>query len=295
MVRLGDALVASHLTLVGARRGEPPATRFAERVAAAGAAGFAGIGWRLDDHRRERALGLHEGDVRAVLAHAGVALVELEVLYDWWRPDERAARSLRDEAELRAMAGAYGARHLTVCDVEEPDGTFAVDLAAERFAGICDRAADVGLLVALEYLPWSAVPDPATALAVVEAAGRRNGGLQVDAWHTFRGAGLGALRDVPAARVAAVQLDDADRRRIGPWLEDTTRRRRLPGEGSFDLTGFLRTLDAAGVACPIGVEVLSDDLNALPVTAAARRAHDTARRVIDAALAGAEDDRDGGG
>lgn len=286
MAHLGDALVASHLTLVGARRGEPPATRFAERVAAAGAAGFAGIGWRLDDHRRELALGLREADIRAVLTQAGVALVELEALYDWWRPDERAARSLRDEAELRAMADAYGARHLTVCDVGEPDGTFTVDLAAERYAGICDRAADVGLLVALEYLPWSSVPDPATALAVVAAADRPNGGLMVDAWHTFRGAGLDALRAVPGTRVAAVQLDDADVERVGGWLEDTTRRRRLPGEGAFDLDGFVRTLDAAGATCPISVEVLSDDLNTLPVTEAARRAYDTARHALRRALSG---------
>ncbi len=295
MARLGDELVASHLTLVGARLGEPPATRFAQRVVAGGAAGFTGIGWRLDDHRRELALGLRPADVRAVLADTGVALVELEVLHDWWRPGERAAASLRDEAGLRAMAAAYGGRHLTVCDIAEPDGTFSADLAAERFAGICDRAADVGLLVALEYLPWSSVPDPATALAVVEAADRPNGGLQVDSWHTFRGAGLDALRAVPGDRVAAVQLDDAAAQRVGPWLEDTTRRRRLPGQGSFDLTGFLRVLGAAGVTCPVSVEVLSDDLNALPVAQAARMAHDAARHVLQAASAGAQDDRDAGG
>jgi sugar phosphate isomerase/epimerase len=192
--RFGDTLVASHHTLAGALRGQPPAARFAHRVEAAAAAGYLGIGWRLDDHRRETALGTRPADIRAVLEASGVALVELEVLDDWWRPDERAARSLRDEAELLGMAEAYGGRHLTVCDVDEPDGTFGLDLAAERFAGICDRAADVGLLVALEYLPWSAIPDPATARAVVEGAGRPNGGLQVDAWHTFRGAARPARR-----------------------------------------------------------------------------------------------------
>ncbi len=286
MTRLGDEVIASHLMLVGARRGEEPRHRFAERVAAAGAAGFTGIGWRSEDREREAALGFGDADVRAVLDQHGVALLELEALHGWWSPDPlRTAASRAHERALLDLGATFGARHLQVTEAGEPDGTFELDLAAERFAGVCDRGAEVGLLVGLEYLPWSPIPDPATALAIVERAGRPNGGVAPDAWHTFRGAGLEALRAVPGERVTAVQLDDADAERVGSWLDDTTRRRRLPGEGTFDLNGFLRTLADAGATCAVSVEVLSDELAALPCDEAARRAFAASRAVIDAALA----------
>ncbi len=41
-------------------------------------------------------------------------------------------------------------------------------------------------------------------------------------------------------------------------MEDTSYRRRLPGEGEFDLVGFLQLLDDRGVTAPISVEVMSD-------------------------------------
>ena len=45
-------------------------------------------------------------------------------------------------------------------------------------------------------------------------------------------------------------------------MEDTSYRRRLPGEGEFDLVGFLQLLDDRGVTAPISVEILSNELAA---------------------------------
>jgi sugar phosphate isomerase/epimerase len=63
-------------------------------------------------------------------------------------------------------------------------------------------------------------------------------------------------------------------------MEDTILRRRLPGEGAFDLTGLIGTLDAIGVDAPTSVEVISTEQQARPVVEAARRAHDTTRAVL---------------
>ena len=156
-----------------------------------------------------------------------------------------------------------------------------MELVSERFAAVCDRAADHGLLVALEFLPWSGIPDAATAWEVVRRAGRPNGGINLDAWHHFRGAADDVmLTSVPPDRYVAVALNDADARVVGDLIEDTTRRRRLPGEGSFDLIGFLRLLDAHGVAAPITVEILSEEQSARPVEEAASVALAATRAVM---------------
>jgi sugar phosphate isomerase/epimerase len=62
--------------------------------------------------------------------------------------------------------------------------------------------------------------------------------------------------------------------------------RLLPGEGSIDLAGLIRTLDAIGSIAPIGVEVLSDRLNALPEQTASEQAITAVRKVLADALAG---------
>ena len=85
-----------------------------------------------------------------------------------------------------------------------------VEAAAEALAGVCDRAREHGLLVTLEYLPWSGIPDAATALAIVLRSGRANASLMFDTWHTFRGPTDEAqLEKIPGARIGSVQINDA--------------------------------------------------------------------------------------
>ena len=91
------------------------------------------------------------------------------------------------------------------------------------------------------------------------AAGRDNGGLAVDSWHHFRTGGtVEQLASIPGRRIHSVQINDAPEQPQGdPWTELTTSR-LLPGQGVFDLKGFIQTLDAIGSAAPIGVEVFND-------------------------------------
>ncbi len=57
-----------------------------------------------------------------------------------------------------------------------------------RFGELCDRAAGHGLLVGIEWLPYTNIATAADAQAIVEAAGRPNGGYCADIWHHRRGA-----------------------------------------------------------------------------------------------------------
>lgn len=278
-------LIAGYYTLSGSRagagEGEAASAPFEARVSAAAAAGYAGLGLLVDDYEALRANGRTDADLRAILDDHGMRVHEIEFLYHWTCRDERASFARALEDRLYRMADGLGVRHVNMGDVNSPREMSPLDLAAERFAAICDRAADHGLLVALEFLPWSGIPDAATAWEVVRSAGRRNGGINLDAWHHFRGAADDEmLTAVPAERYVAVAINDAAAEVVGDLIEDTTRRRRLPGEGAFDLVGFLRLLDAHGVRAPLTVEILSDRQNERPTAEAARVAFDATRSVL---------------
>ena len=95
----------------------------------------------------------------------------------------------------------------------------------------------------------------------------------------------GKSRAAPAERIVAVQLDDADPPQGAPY-EDTLRR-RLPGEGTFDLVGLVQLLDGMGVEAPVSVEIIAPDHHARPVDQAARRAYEATRAVLTRARQGA--------
>ena len=129
-------------------------------------------------------------------------------------------------------------------------------------------------------MPWTSIPDLDTACEVIERAGRDNAGIDLDTWHYSRGPShLGQLSGVDPSLILAVALNDA-----GPPLDDmvldTSRHRLLPGEGTFDLGGFLVALAETGARPLMGVEVLSDRQTALHPSEAARLSFEAATEVL---------------
>jgi sugar phosphate isomerase/epimerase len=260
---------------------------FADRCAAAAAAGYVGIGLYLREYERLRAAGRSAAELRAVLADSGQRITEFEAVRGWASGGAARERCRAELDTIDRMADDLGpADHVQVIGPYEGD----LDDAAAGFAMVCDRLARHGMRAALEYFPeMSNIPDVATALAIVERAGRDNGGLCVDSWHHFRtGDTFAALARVPAGRVVGVQFNDGPRRRVHPdYYTECTSYREIPGRGEFDLAGFVRTLDGMGVDVPFEVEVISLELDRLAPADAARRMADGARAVIAAARAGA--------
>jgi sugar phosphate isomerase/epimerase len=258
----------------------PTAITFRQRVAAAVAGGFTRISLWGRDYQVARDEGLRDEDIRLLLADHGLSVGELDPAW-WWlpgaadvhiAPEHDQERIFRyTERELFAVADAVGARSLNAVDVF--GGAWSLDEAATAFAGLCDRAADHGLLVHLEFLPWSRIPDLTTAWQVVAAADRPNGGIMVDAWHYFRGEPDGALlRSIPGASILGVQLCDAPATPEPDPLHATLHERLLPGEGELPLDTLLDDLRATGSTAPLGVEVFSDVLHALDPVDVGRRA-----------------------
>lgn len=274
------ALIATCWTIAGNVRPDAPdnVSRWPleDRIDAAARAGYEGVGFWLGDLARWRERGKDYRTLCRRLTDAGLRIVELEYLPDWFADGDRRKRSDAARAELFEAADMLGARHVKVMP---PFGDEGWDMArlAEQFAALCADAAPHGLAMALEMIPFSDLPDLPSALDMVSRAGAANGGLLIDIWHVVRsGSAVEDVAAVPARFIKAVELCDADKVMRGSITEDTMRHRRLCGEGDFDLPAFLRALGRTGYDGPYGVEILSDAFRALPLDEAARASFVTA-------------------
>lgn len=264
-------------------------TPLPERAEVAAEAGFRGLSLFLDDLDNARKSGLSDADIRALLKSNGLEIAELDPLLDWTSstgPDARITEEGRGflrwhESDFYAAAETVGARSINAAlFVPEP---IELPQLVDAFGALCDRASAHGLLVHLEFMPFSQISSVDRALEIVGAAGRSNGGIMFDVWHYFRGDSTPEALARAASSVTATQLDDAPKQAEANLVDETMHRRRMPGEGDAGVVDIIRTLDAGGCAAPLGVEVFDDSLAALSPREIAKRAADATRRVRDAA------------
>lgn len=253
---------------------------FAARVETAAAAGFRGIGLVHQDIEAVRKdIGLAE--MRRILEVNGIVDVEVEILSDWFAAGERRRASDAMRADLLAAGEALGARHLKISG-DMAGAAWPDDVLVREFAALCDEAARAGLLVGIEIMPWANLSSIANTMAVVEPAGRRNGGLLLDTWHMVRGnIDLSEIGRLPAGAIISVELDDADEEPVGDLWNDTLHHRRLCGQGCFDLRRFMAEVKTAGYAGPVGVEILSEEHRKKPLAEEARLAFKTLRPYLN--------------
>ncbi len=268
--------------LVWSHFSRPRFGAFDERVEAAAAAGFAGIGLYSPEYERLRhEEGRSAKDIARQLDDVGIVVAEIETLSGWADAGGPSEECRHREQLAYEMADELGCRYMQA--IGPYDGTVAE--AAEAFAALCDRAGNHGLLVGIEWLPFTNIATAADAQAIVEAADRPNGGYCADIWHHKRGADdESMLRALPGERVFAIQMDDRPKRpQLLDYKQDCMVNRVPPGEGEFDCVGFVRLLQEIGVRAPISLEVPSTELWAAPAGEAARRAADAMRAVLAAA------------
>lgn len=234
-----------------------------ERLAPVQAAGFAGISLQPGDVWALEEGGMDAREIARRIADHGLQVAELDCI-GFWLPSQAKGAGGEYDALLReltperviAAAARVGARSVTA--VEMFGVTPSLDEAAEAFATLCDQAAEHGLIVHIEFLPFGGIPDLKSAWRIVEAAGRANGALTIDSWHLVRsGSTLAELAQIPGGHIGSVQINDGTATAEGVLFEETMLARRLPGHGAFDLTGLLNTLDQIGSRAPLGVEVFS--------------------------------------
>lgn len=258
-----------------------------ERLAPAREAGFTAISLMPGDVWSLEEAGMPASEIAGRIADHGLAVMEVDCTACWLPSQRRAGDEVPLAALLRSLtpervvetAARIGAPSVTA--VEMMGISPSLDEAAEAFAHLCDLSARHGLKAHIEFLPFGGIPDLASAWAIVQAAGRSNGGLTLDSWHFFRsGSSFALLESIPGSRIHTVQINDAPAQPEADLLHETMNGRLVPGQGSFDLTSFIRTLDRIGSTAPISVEIFSTEFNTMPMAQAIASWAPAARDII---------------
>ncbi|WP_372028401.1 sugar phosphate isomerase/epimerase family protein [Pseudomonas kurunegalensis] len=214
--------------------------------------------------------------VRQIFADNAMKHLEVEFLVDWHLAGERRSASDRVCSELLEIAAELGASKLKGAAGLFEQGELDVSLMRDSFAILCDKAAEVSVDVAIEFLPFSTVNTIEKALAVTSEV-RPNGGIMIDTWHVARGGmEFTEINKIPLSLIKGVELDDADLALVGDVFNDSTHHRKCCGEGELDVPAFVQAVLDTGYRGPWGVEVISAELRKLPLEVAAKRAFDTA-------------------
>ncbi len=186
-----------------------------------------------------------------------------EAAFGWLSSDRDAAA-----AEVNALseyATAVGSRELVAVTMEA--ALPPIDEASSRFGTLCRAAADAGLKVSVEFLPWTGIADLATAWEIVQRADCDNSGIMIDTWHWYRqpgGPNADLLRQIPAEKLRVVQLCDAaaELPRDQDIATETMTARLLPGDGAVDFAEVLGIIAGSGSAPIWFPEVFSSSLAA---------------------------------
>jgi len=219
----------------------------------------AGAGFRTFSLWSFYATGNGVDATRTVLYDAGITVRAVEAATRW---PEGPGPAVADAEQQLEVAAAFGADLLLACTM---DPTMDFARASEGFAALCERAAAQDARVAIEFLPWSAVPDLATSWRLVRESGAPNGGIVIDLLHWQRqpgGPNLELLRQIPGERVHYVQVCDAapGPPGTGDYLVEALTARRLPGQGSVDIAALMSTLASIDADPYFALEVFNTEL-----------------------------------
>ena len=260
---------------------------WADRCIEAERAGFQGIGlWHADIEHQLELRTLRE--MKRILDDAGLKYVQLEFLADFFVPPGQPGRAESDERRrmLLDAAGTFDAHHIKVGNI--PGTPCELDRLTEAFAELCQDAANyTDARVVYEFMPFDVnVNTLDTALELVETAAQPNGGLALDTWHMGKlGIAPDELRRIPLEYLSWVELSDGQVQNMDDPVDETVNHRRLPGEGEFDLPGYVAVCQEMGYAEPWGVEVLSAELRKLPIEEEFQRAYETTAAQFRAGVA----------
>jgi sugar phosphate isomerase/epimerase len=264
MPATGHPISLAHLTVLDAT---PP-----ELVTVAAAAGFRTVGIRLT---ATPSVGvppydvLHEGpmlrETMRRLKDTGVSVLDTEFLR--FEPEH----PIGIPEGLLEVSARLGARNVLVMSTEPEEAR-----TIERFGELCDRAAQYGLHVGLEFAIYTGVRTLAHAAQVVARSKRSNTSVVVDALHFSRSGGIPThIGQVDPSRFRYAQICDAAAEMPGPGdtpnlIREARTGRLLPGEGVLPLRELVAALPA-GV--PLAIEAPCRATADLPAVERAKRAY----------------------
>jgi sugar phosphate isomerase/epimerase len=248
-----------------------------DRCAQAARVGFQGLGlWHSDVEHQLESSSMKE--MKSIFDDAGLEYLEVEFLADFFAEPGSLERAESDERrrKLFETAAAFDAHHIKVGNI--PGTPCELGRLTEEFAQLCDEAAQhTDAKVVYEFMPFDVnVNTLSSALALVEGAARPNGALAIDTWHMSKlGIAPEELHRIQPEHLGWVELSDGQFEDMEDRIDETVNHRRLPGEGEFDIPGYVDACRVVGYDQPWGVEVLSAELRNLPIEQEFDRAYET--------------------
>ena len=192
------------------------------------------------------------------LAGLGLRVGVVEAAMTWANADAGAATA--EAGRLTGLAAEHGATKIVAVCLEPAIADMG--RARDNLSILVGAAADVGVQVCVEFLPWSGIPDLATAWSLVEPLGPA-AGLLLDTWHWVRQPGGPAselLAEIPGERIGYVQLCDAAPASGVDLMTEAMTNRLLPGDGIVDFAAVFSTLDAIDASPYVATEIFNGAL-----------------------------------
>ena len=175
-------------------------------------------------------------------------------------PDELFKRNL-DRAERKFdVMGELGAPMMLVCSNVSPAAIGDDERAAAQLHALAERAARHGVRIGYEALAWGAhVRTYGHVWKIVQKADHSHLGVLLDSFHTLSlGDDPAGIEQIPSDKIFFVQLADAPKLKVDV-LTWSRHFRCFPGQGEFDVAGFVRHALAAGYTGPLSLEIFNDE------------------------------------
>lgn len=175
-------------------------------------------------------------------------------------PDDLFHRNLDRAQRKFELMSELGAPMMLVCSNVSPLAADDDERAAAQLHALAEKAAGFGLRIGYEALAWGAhVSTYGHVWEIVKKADHPHLGVILDSFHTLAlGDDPAGIAAIPGDKIFFVQLADAPKLKMDV-LTWSRHFRCFPGQGEFDIAGFVQKALAAGYTGPLSLEIFNDE------------------------------------
>ena len=242
-------------------------TDFPQRLRIAKESGYDAIGLNAGsisnshgEYQRIRESGTTDSEILHQLQQSGIRIGELEALVIG--NDEQAQLFL----QLAKTFSVSVIQTIGLFQVGKASNPLDIDSTVTWLQKFSEELRPTGTRIAVEFIPTTPIPDVDTAQMIVDRVSQPHVGICVDLWHVERGLGMSELEKVRWENVFNVQISDGS---LVPeetnYIRDCIANRRCLADGQFRLEKFIKYFAELPTTTPIGIEVLSNSLDALTI------------------------------
>ncbi|MCP1512942.1 MULTISPECIES: 3-dehydroshikimate dehydratase QuiC [Pseudomonas] len=237
-----------------------------EKLDAIAAAGFDGVEIFEND------LLYYDGsprEVRQMCADLGIAITLFQPFRDFEGcRRERLARNLERAERKFDLMQELGTDLVLVCSNASADCVGDESILLDDLSLLAEHAGKRGLRIGYEALAWGKhVNTWQQVWNLVRQVDHPSLGVLLDSFHTLSLKGdPSAIAQIPGDKIFFVQMADAPILAMDV-LEWSRHFRCFPGQGEFDLAGFLAPIIKSGYTGPLSLEIFNDGFRAAPTRA----------------------------